>query len=67
VQFTPSYRESLPGSAKEHTWQTFWLTTVVGRAPATLTEELSLSVAGIRQARCRVLRRLKQEMCELLS
>jgi RNA polymerase sigma-70 factor, ECF subfamily len=52
---------------EERTWQAFWLTTVVGRAPATLTEELDMSVAGIRQAKCRVLRRLKQEMGELLA
>jgi RNA polymerase sigma-70 factor (ECF subfamily) len=59
--------EQVRPAFEERTWQAFWLTTVVGRAPATLTEELGMSVASIRQAKCRVLRRLKQEMGELLS
>jgi RNA polymerase sigma-70 factor (ECF subfamily) len=40
---------------------------VDGRAPVLLTEELGMSEAGIRQAKSRVLRRLKQEMGELLD
>jgi RNA polymerase sigma-70 factor (ECF subfamily) len=52
---------------EERTWQAFWLTTVAGRPPATLTDELGMSVASIRQAKCRVLRRLKREMGELLA
>jgi RNA polymerase sigma-70 factor (ECF subfamily) len=59
--------EQVKPAFEEHTWQAFWLTVIVGRAPATLTEELGMSVAGIRQAKCRVLRRLKQEMGELLA
>lgn len=59
--------EQVRTAFEERTWQAFWLTTVVGRAPVTLTEELGMSEAGICQAKCRVLRRLKQEMGELLA
>jgi len=59
--------EQVRATFEERTWQAFWLTTIVGRSPATLTQELGMSAAGIRQAKCRVLRRLKQEMGELLA
>jgi RNA polymerase sigma-70 factor, ECF subfamily len=59
--------ERVRSGFEERTWQAFWLTTVDGRAPATLVDELGMSEASIRQAKCRVLRRLKQEMGELLD
>jgi RNA polymerase sigma-70 factor (ECF subfamily) len=49
------------------TWDVFWRTVIEGRSPAVLAEELGLSIAAIRQAKSRVLRRLKQEMGELLD
>jgi RNA polymerase sigma-70 factor (ECF subfamily) len=52
---------------EERTWQAFWLTAVEGRAPGGLTTELGMTAPAIRQAKCRVLRRLKQEMGELLD
>jgi RNA polymerase sigma-70 factor (ECF subfamily) len=52
---------------EERTWQAFWLTVIKGRIPATLTEELGMSVASIRQAKSRVLRHVKQELGELLG
>ena len=58
--------EQVRSSFEERTWQAFWLTTVVGRA-STLIKELGMSEASIRQAKCRVLRRLKQEMGELIA
>jgi RNA polymerase sigma-70 factor (ECF subfamily) len=50
------------GEFEERTWQAFWRTAIEGRSPASLVEELGMSVPAIRQARSRVLRRLKQEM-----
>jgi RNA polymerase sigma-70 factor (ECF subfamily) len=44
------------------TWNAFWQTAVEGRSPPDLTAELGMSPAAIRQAKSRVLRRLKQEM-----
>jgi RNA polymerase sigma-70 factor, ECF subfamily len=52
---------------QETTWQAFWLTAVEGRSPATVADELGMSPPAIRQAKSRVLRRLKQEMGELLE
>jgi RNA polymerase sigma-70 factor (ECF subfamily) len=51
----------------ERVWQAFWLTAIDGRAPAALTVELGMSTASIRQAKSRVLRRLKQEVGDLLG
>jgi RNA polymerase sigma-70 factor (ECF subfamily) len=55
------------GEFAECTWQAFWLTVIDGRAPAALSDELGMSSAAIRQAKSRVLRRLKQELGELLD
>jgi RNA polymerase sigma-70 factor (ECF subfamily) len=52
---------------EEKTWQAFWLTVIEGRAPATLTKELGMSVASIRQAKSRVLRRIKLEVGDLVE
>jgi RNA polymerase sigma-70 factor (ECF subfamily) len=49
------------------TWRAFWLTTIEDRAPVTLARELGMTPAAIRQAKSRVLRRLKREMGELLT
>jgi RNA polymerase sigma-70 factor (ECF subfamily) len=52
---------------EEPTWQAFWLTVVDGRTPAALAGELGMSAAAIRQAKSRVLRRLKRELGDLLA
>jgi RNA polymerase sigma-70 factor (ECF subfamily) len=59
--------EQVRGDFEEKTWNAFWLTVVEGRAPTTLTEELGMSADSIRQAKSRVLRRLKQEVGDLLE
>jgi RNA polymerase sigma-70 factor (ECF subfamily) len=64
------YRQALEqvrGEFGERTWQAFWLTVVEGRIPSALTVELAMSPAAIRQAKSRVLRRLKEEMGDLLD
>jgi RNA polymerase sigma-70 factor, ECF subfamily len=55
------------GEFEERTWRAFWLTVVEDRTPAALTEELGMTPAAIRQAKSRVLRRLKQEVGDLLA
>ena len=52
---------------EEQTWQAFWLCAVEDLSPATLAERLGMTPAAIRQAKSRVLRRLKREMGELLA
>jgi RNA polymerase sigma-70 factor (ECF subfamily) len=59
--------EQVRSEFEERTWQAFWLSVIDGRSPADLTEELGMSTAAIRQAKSRVLRRLKQEMGQLLE
>ena len=48
--------EQVRGDFEDKTWQAFWLTVIEGRLPATLTAELGMSTASIRQAKSRVLR-----------
>jgi RNA polymerase sigma-70 factor (ECF subfamily) len=52
---------------EDRTWQAFWLTTIEGRVPADLSAELTMSPAAIRQAKYRVLRRLREELGDLLT
>ena len=59
--------ELVRGEFEERTWQAFWQTVVEGRPPAALASEMGMSPASIRQAKSRVLRRLKQEVGDLLS
>jgi RNA polymerase sigma-70 factor (ECF subfamily) len=64
------YRRALQqarGEIEERTWQAFWLTVVEDRSPAALTAELGMEPAAIRQAKARVLRRLKQTLGDLLE
>jgi RNA polymerase sigma-70 factor (ECF subfamily) len=59
--------EQVRSEFEDRTWQAFWLVAIEGRAPADLIETLDMSPAAIRQAKSRVLRRLKHEMGELLD
>lgn len=59
--------EQVRGEFEPQTWQAFWLCAVEERAPAELAEQLGMTPAAIRQAKSRVLRRLKREMGELLT
>jgi RNA polymerase sigma-70 factor (ECF subfamily) len=59
--------EQVRSKFEEATWRAFWLTAIDGRAPAALTEELGMSAPAIRQAKSRVLRRIKEELGDLLK
>jgi RNA polymerase sigma-70 factor (ECF subfamily) len=59
--------DQVRGDFEERTWQVFWLTVIEGRSPTTLAAELGMTPAAIRQAKARVLRRLKEEAGELLD
>ena len=47
------------------TWRAFWRTAVDGQSPTDVAVELGISAAGVRVAKSRVLRRLKQEIGDL--
>jgi RNA polymerase sigma-70 factor (ECF subfamily) len=59
--------EQVRGEFADRIWQAFWRTAIDERPPAELTAELGMTPAAIRQARSRVLRRLKQELGEMLA
>jgi RNA polymerase sigma-70 factor (ECF subfamily) len=52
---------------EDRTWQAYWRGTVDGHAPADIAAELGVSAAAVRQAKSRILRRLKEEMGDLID
>jgi RNA polymerase sigma-70 factor (ECF subfamily) len=59
--------EQVRGDFDERTWQAFWRTAIDGRLPVDLAAELGTTPANIRQAKSRVLRRIRQELGDLLG
>ncbi len=49
------------------TWQAFWRSTVEGHPTADIATDLGMSVNAVRKAKCRVLRRLRDELQELID
>jgi RNA polymerase sigma-70 factor (ECF subfamily) len=50
---------------EEKTWQAFWRAAIDEQKAPDIAEELGMTSMAVRQAKCRVLRRLKQEMEDL--
>lgn len=64
------YRRALElvrGEFEDTSWKAFWATTVEGKSAAEAAAALGLSSAAVRQAKSRVLRRLKEEVGELIE
>jgi RNA polymerase sigma-70 factor (ECF subfamily) len=59
--------ELVRGEFEERTWQMFWRTVVDGESPDRIADELGVSAAAVRKAKSRVLRRLKEELGELME
>jgi RNA polymerase sigma-70 factor (ECF subfamily) len=59
--------EQVRGDFEERTWRAFCRTVLDGRSPASLTAELDMTAVAIRQAKARVLRRVKEEVGDLLD
>ena len=59
--------DQVRGGFEDRTWWRLWPSAVEGRAPAELEAETGMSSTAIRQAKSRVLRRLKAELGELLE
>src|SRR5262245_61989385 len=53
--------ELIRSEFEERTWQAFWRTAVDDLAPKDVAAELSMSPGAVRVAKCRVLRRLREE------
>jgi len=50
---------------RDQTWDAFWRTTVLAEATASVATELGVTQAAVRQARSRVLRRLRQQLGDI--
>jgi RNA polymerase sigma-70 factor (ECF subfamily) len=57
--------EFIRGEFEPRTWQMFWRSVVDGLPTATICAELGVSASSVRQARSRILRRLREELAEL--
>ena len=55
------------GEFQERTWQAFWRTAVLDQSPNEVAADLSLSPCAVRVAKCRVLRRLREELGDLME
>ena len=53
---------SIRGDFDDPTWQAFWRLTVENHATADIAAELGISQGAVRQAKYRVLCRLREEM-----
>jgi RNA polymerase sigma-70 factor (ECF subfamily) len=51
---------------EDRTWQMFWQVVVDEKSPADVAAQLHVSTAAVRQAKSRVLRRLKEEVGDVL-
>jgi RNA polymerase sigma-70 factor (ECF subfamily) len=52
----------LRGEFEERTWQAFWRATVDGQATSDIAQDLGMTIRAVRQAKYRVLRRLREEL-----
>jgi RNA polymerase sigma-70 factor (ECF subfamily) len=59
--------EALRGEFEERTWRAFWAVQIDGRDTADVGGELGMTPAAVRKAKLRVLRRLREELGELLD
>jgi RNA polymerase sigma-70 factor (ECF subfamily) len=58
--------ELIRAEFENRTWEAFWRTAIDGQRPAHVAEELGMSVMAVYKAKSRVLRRLRQELGDLL-
>jgi RNA polymerase sigma-70 factor (ECF subfamily) len=64
------YRRALSVLQSEfetRTWQAFWRAAVDGQSPAEIAADLNMTPAAVRKAKSRVLRRLREEIGDLLD
>jgi RNA polymerase sigma-70 factor (ECF subfamily) len=57
----------LRGEFEPRTWQAFWRTAVDGQPAPAVADELGMSANAVRMAKSRVLRRLREELGDLVS
>ena len=52
---------------EERSWLAFWRSAVDGHATTAIADDLGMTAKAVRQAKYRVLRRLREEMDELFD
>ncbi len=57
--------KQIENSFETRTWRAFWRTAVDGIATDTVAQELNLSIASVRQARSRIMRRMRQQLGDI--
>ncbi len=65
AELTSRALAQIESSFAAQTWQAFWRTVVDGLPTDVVAAQLGLSVASVRQARSRVMRRLRQQLLDL--
>jgi RNA polymerase sigma-70 factor (ECF subfamily) len=59
--------ELVSGEFEDRTWQMFWLTAVEDRKPTDVAARFGVTPVAVRKAKSRVLRRLREEIGDLLD
>jgi RNA polymerase sigma-70 factor (ECF subfamily) len=59
--------ELIRAEFEEHTWAAFWRTAVEGQTTKDVAADLGMSAGAVRVAKCRVLRRLREELGDFLE
>ncbi len=54
--------DMVKGDFRPHTWQAFWSTVVDGRSAVDVADDLEMTAVAVRQARFRVLTRVRNEL-----
>ena len=54
--------EMVRAEFEERTWVAFWRTVIDGQRPVDVAVELSISSAAVRMAKCRVVRRVREQL-----
>jgi RNA polymerase sigma-70 factor (ECF subfamily) len=70
VELQGLYRRALElvrSEFEDRTWQMFWLAVVEDRTPADVAAQFGVSAVAVRKAKSRVLRRLREEVGDLVS
>ncbi|MHC5538272.1 sigma-70 family RNA polymerase sigma factor [Singulisphaera rosea] len=57
--------ELVRGEFEDRSWQAFWRAAVEGHSPADIAHDFGVSAAAVRQAKSRILRRLKDMLGDL--
>jgi RNA polymerase sigma-70 factor (ECF subfamily) len=57
----------LQGEFEQRTWQAFWRATVDGLSAPEVAAELGMTASAVRMAKSRILRRLREELGDLVS